>query len=184
MRRIIKDERLLGPKPKFDETPEWRRTVHQVLRLSERGQSEEQIINKLKLDTHVVRRILEDDEIKDKYAKTLFDKKVPTIQQIIGSSLSVINHVMVNLVNDEYYRDTMVKNLNDVKMLKDLVKDLNILLRLEFNQSTQNVAVSGGGQKYEQTRVAIQELKKIDQVFEYPDLPELPSSKIEGENGD
>lgn len=171
---------FLNPKNSQDETPEWRRAVNEVYRLSAKGKTETEIVTKTKLDVHLVKRILEDDSIADKHARRIYADKVPTIEKIIGSSLHVLNKTMGEIATKESMRKKMIRNVKDLELLKNVVKDLNILLRLELDKSTENVAIGGSvnhAHTYEQTRVAIQELRKVDPVFDYPELPEPPKKE-------
>lgn len=166
---------FLNPKNSEDETPEWRRAVNEVYRLSAKGKTDVEITAKTKLDMHLVKRILEDDTIADKHARRMYSEKIPTIEKIIGSSLHVLNKTMGEIATKETVRKKMIRNVKDLELLKNVVKDLNILLRLELDKSTENVAIQGKvSHSYQETRAAIQELKKIDPVFDYPELPEPP----------
>lgn len=168
---------FLNPKNSEDETPEWRRAVNEVYRLSAKGKTETEIVTKTKLDVHLVKRILEDDTIADKHARRMYSEKIPTIEKIIGSSLHVLNKTMGEIATKETVRKKMIRNVKDLELLKNVVKDLNILLRLELDKSTENVAIQGKvAHSYQDTRVALQELKKIDPVFgdSYPELPPPP----------
>lgn len=166
---------FLNPKNSVDETPEWRRAVNEVYRQSAKGRSEDQIVASTKLDVHLVKRILEDDTIADKHARRMYSDKIPTIEKIIGSSLHVLNKTMGEIATKETVRKKMIRNVKDLELLKNVVKDLNILLRLELDKSTENVAIQGKvSHSYQETRAAIQELKKIDPVFDYPELPAPP----------
>lgn len=62
-------------------------------------------------------------------------------------------------------------SLIEVKNLASIGVDLNEMLRLEMGQSTQNIEVVQ--YSYNETKVMLEDLKKIDPVFEYPELDDV-----------
>ena len=164
------------PRLRFDRTPEWRTLVEKAFKLKEQGMDVEHIATTLKADPHAVMRILEDENEAKQYATRTWNEKIPTIKNIIGLSLNALNETLKDIAVDDSLRKIMLAKVSDIAQLTKVVVDLNMLLRLELNQSTENKAISHQ-HSYEQTRVALQELKKVDPIFEYTALPE---KKIDG----
>lgn len=155
---------------KLSETPGWRDVVKKVQKLNASGMTEDAIFDVVRTDRHVIRKILKDEALAEKYAADVFAAKVPKIQEIISLSLESIHQTLKDIATNEDVRREMIKRASDVGALVKAVTDLNTLLRLELGKSTQNVEVHN--HSYQKTREAIQELKKVDPVFDYPELPE------------
>lgn len=155
-----------GRKPKWQDAPDWKKQVNTVLACRERGLEEDQIIALTQYDPHAIRRIIEDETIAEERAKKNFAEKVPVIKDIVGMSLEVIRETLKEMCADPEFRRQMVENAKALTSLTGVIKDLNELLRLDQGQSTANVAMESRG--YQETRIAIQNLKTLDPVFEYP----------------
>lgn len=175
---------VVVPKKRYswERTNEWHRTVDRVFAAKDRGQTEAQMAVKLRLDKSLVKRILEDDAIADERARRQFDEKMPTMQNIISLSLKTLNRSLQEISESDEMRSLMVRNMKDLVALKDLVKDLQTLTRLELGQSTQNIEQHVHAHTYQETREIIQDLQKKDPVFTYPELPAPPEDK-EGDVG-
>ena len=150
---------------RWEETPEWRKTVDRVMKCRDKGLSLESIVAIVKEDKHAVKRIIEDDDIAQERAELAFENKVPTINNIINLSLACINDTLKDMAACEELRRRMLGRVSDISLLAKTVESLNMLLRLELGKSTQNVAVKNS---YQQTRQVLQEIAKVDPVFEYP----------------
>lgn len=153
----------------WEKTPEWQRTVDRVLKCKEKGLEMDAIVAIVGEDKHAVKRIIEDEELADERAREEFDRKIPTIQNIISLSLGAINDTLKDMAVDDELRKRMLGKVSDVALLVKAVESLNTLLRLELGKSTQNIAVKNS---YQQTREVLQEIAKVDPVFDYPTLPE------------
>ena len=103
------------------------------------------------------------DAIQDQIIEEVMEDKVPLLKDIVGLSLTHIKEFLSENPN------AVPDNIQDAKALSSLAKDLNDLCRLESGLSTQNVEIV----KYSitQTQHIFEELKQIDPVFEYPELP-------------
>lgn len=162
-------------------TPAWRQAAKRILTLKGSGFSEAQISKLTDANIDFVRKVVSDDEIADEISVEIYEKKIPTMQEIINLSLHSINQTIKEMAADESLRKVMLGSMKDVALLTKVVSDLNTLVRLELGQSTQNVEVHQHTHTYQETREAIQELKKIDPVFDYPELPPpKEDEKVEG----
>lgn len=149
---------------KWQKSPEWQKQVRQVLALKEKGFEESDICAVTDIEDFTVRRILEDEESNKSLIRKHWEEKIPTIRDIIGLGLNGIKECLTEL-QDPDIRRVMIKEAKDLAALTKVVTDLNMLLRLEENKSTQNVAVNRTN--YGETRVVLQNLAKVDPVFQY-----------------
>lgn len=171
-----KKNQLLSPRGSLNKDPEWKRVVDRVLFLKHKGYTQDQILSLVEADKHAVLRILEDEAIADERARLEWDKKIPTIKEIMSCCLSTVRDEMLRISSDKDYRSMMIRGVRDVALLTNMARDLNTLLRLELGQSTENVSIKQSvTHSYQQTRAVIQDLKKVDPVFDYPELPPPPS---------
>lgn len=161
--------------PAWQQSPEWRKKVDTVNKLKCAGYGEEQIAAVTLYPPIEVRRIIEDDLEAQKYAKSNFDQQLPVMKDIVGMGLKAIQDALKELLIDPELRRRALGRICDVKDLTKIVVELNSLIRLDQGQSTQNIAVSRNN--YQETRVILQELKKIDPVFSYPELPDVLAPK-------
>lgn len=99
----------------------------------------------------------------------LFKDKVPALKKIVEDSLAALGEALAEL-RDPEIRAKILCDAKSMKALAGVVADMNGLLRLELGQSTENVQQVS--YSYQQIRVGLQELAKMDPVFEYPKLPE------------
>ena len=160
-------------KPKLDKNwelaPEWQKKVHTVMNLKEKGFDEQQIQMVTQYEPIEVRRIVQDEKVALAVAKENFKSKIPVIKDIVGMGLDAIRETLKAL-GDPEVRATMLANVRDVATLTKVVTDLNTLLRLEQGQSTENISTVS--HSFQETRMVLQDLKKKDPVFDYPELPE------------
>lgn len=162
-------------KLKWDKTREWKKVVDRVLDLKERGKPIEYIVEKTRADVSIVRRILEDENFAEMRAKEVFERKVPVLQDILGLGLACLNTTLKEMANSDEVRKQYLGSVSDIHKLAATLKEVNTLIRLELGESTQNISLKQHTtHSYQDTRVAIQELKKIDPVFDYPELPSPP----------
>lgn len=139
------------------------------MKCKEKGMELNTIVALVGEDKSAVKRIIEDEEIADERARNTFTTKIPTINNIINLSLNAINATLKDMAVDDELRQKMLSKVSDVALLVKAVESLNTLLRLELGKSTQNIEVKNS---YQQTRKVLQEIAKVDPVFEYPELPE------------
>jgi len=158
--------------PHFRETPEWQRNVSTVLALKKRGMTEDQICVLTQIEQSRVGRILEEEEVNKAIIRDQWEQKVPVMRDIIGMGLNGIKETLKEMADPEV-RKAMIRGIPDLAALTKIVEQLNMLLRLEEGKSTQNIATQ---HTYHETRVALQELSKIDPVFEYTKA--LPPVKV------
>lgn len=110
-------------------------------------------------------------EVKEEVLKD----KVPILKEIVGTSLTAVQEYLVELgANKERLHSLSV---SEMKGLADVAKSLNELLRLELGQSTQNVQVVQ--YSFNEAKVMLEDLRKIDPVFEYPALDHEESEKAD-----
>lgn len=156
------------PKIHWKETPEWQDQVRKVLKLKETGFDVEQTVEITQLEPMRVRRILEEEEVNCEIIKKQWEEKVPLMRDIIGMGLNGIREVLKEMADPEI-RSKMIRHVADLKALTGIVESLNILLRLEEGKSTQNVSTIT--RSYQDTRVVLEGLAKVDPVFSYPQIP-------------
>lgn len=162
----------------WDKKPEWLRTVNKVAICKEKGMSMEDTAVVLKEDFHAVKRIYEDEKLAENMATQYYNEKIPVIENIVGFGLVALERSLKDLVTNESLRKEVLKTPKDVSLLVTAIKDLNTLLRLELGKSTLNIA-SSTIHTYQQTREAVQELSKMDGVFDWPELPAPPAAEGE-----
>jgi len=154
------------PEVHWKETPEWQRNVRSVLKLKERGFELSQISAVSNLEIMTVNRIIEEEEVNQSIIKSIWSKKIPVMQDIVGMGLDGIRETLKDM-SDPEVRRTMIGSVQDLTALTRVVESLNMLLRLEEGKSTANVA-NKYTHSYIETRAALQELSKVDPVFDYP----------------
>lgn len=171
-----KDPLFIPEKGDTERSRDWRLLVEKVQKCKEQGLPEHMIVNLVKTNTTIVKRILEDDKMADEAAREVFEKKIPTIKNIQMLSLGLINQTLKDMACDDELRKTMISKISDLGVLTKVISDLNTLMRLDLGQSTQNVVVHQ--HSYQETRELLQELKKKDPVFDYPELPEAKEPNV------
>ncbi len=113
--------------------------------------------------------------LKQEIKQEVLSEKVPALKNIVGLSLQVVQDYLSNLAVDKIKQSTLT--VKEVRDISGIAKDLNELLRLELGQSTQNVEVVQ--YSYQQTQVVLQDLKKIDPVFDYPELIDVSEQETD-----
>ena len=157
--------------PNWQETPEWVEQVKRVKSLQEKGFAEDMIATLTEYPAIQVKRICEDENIAKARAKENYLQKIPIMKEIIGMGLEGIREFLKELILDPDKRKEAIKTVAQANTLKTLISDLEMLVRLEEGKSTANLAVQQN-HNFQQTREAIQNLRKLDPVFDYPELPE------------
>lgn len=160
-------------KKNWEQSPEWMEKINIVTKCQAMGYSPEQIAAVAKIPDMEVRRILEDEIVACRVAAKNFQEKIPVIKEILGLSLDGLRERLKDLVDPEK-RKELLPNMGAMAALTRILVDLNGLLRLEQGQSTENIATVSSS--YKETRIMLQDLRKVDPVFEYPELPEATPS--------
>ena len=163
----------------WENNPEWQRKIKLVLSFKSRGYDENQIAIQAGIPPMEVRRIYNDEAIVKAAALKAYNEMVPVIRETVGLGLDAIREGLKEMVLDPDFRAKHLSRLSDYNMLVTVVEKLNGILRLEEDKSTVNVASNITRRTYQETRQAIQELKKIDPVFDYPKLPEQVTEAID-----
>ncbi len=157
----------------WQQTPEWIEQVRKVKDLQEQGYDEKFIAIATDYPAIEIKRICEDENIAKARAQENYLQKIPMMKEIIGMGLEGIREFLKELILDGDKRREAIKTVAQANTLKSLITDLEMLVRLEEGKTTANIAVAHGDiNTYQKTREAIQELKKVDKVFDYPELPE------------
>ncbi len=168
--------------PYWKDTPEWKRQVNAVLRLKEKGYDEQKIIAVSQFEPMVVRRIFEEEEVNRDLIKQNWEQKEPVMRDIVGMGLNGIKEALKEMVDPEVRRH-MVKSVKDLSDLTKVVESINMLLRLEEGKSTANIS-SKHTHTVKETRNVLQELSKIDPVFDYSGVTnKLPEVVIKDDDG-
>lgn len=107
--------------------------------------------------------------IKQEVKNEIFRDKVPLLKDIVNLSLNSVKEFLTELAQTPERLHAL--SLIEVKNLASIGVDLNEMLRLEMGQSTQNIEVVQ--YSYNETKVMLEDLKKIDPVFEYPELDDV-----------
>lgn len=105
---------------------------------------------------------------KDLYVQVYKDK-APVLENIVQLTLTNIQEFLVALSADEEKKRNLT--VRDIKDLATISTHLNEVLRLELGKSTQKVEVAQ--YSYNKVQVVLDDLRKIDPVFEYPLLQEV-----------
>lgn len=168
----MKQPKSKKPEPNWQQKPEWLEQVKKVKSLQEKGYDEKFIANVTDYPPIEIKRICEDEQIAQARAKENYLQKIPIMKEIIGMGLEGIREFLKELILDPEKRTEAIKTVAQANTLKSLITDLEMLVRLEEGKSTANLAVNQN-HSFQQTREAIQQLRKIDPVFDYPQLPEV-----------
>lgn len=154
----------------FQETETWRDSVTKVLKATEAGFDAEQIIQVTGIDPLVVRRVIEEEQAHGQVAIQNFKNKIPLMKEIVGLGLDAIKASLIDMQDPEV-RQNMLKRPADLSALTNVITGLNTLLRLEQNQSTENVAINT--RSLQDTRMLLHQLKTMDPIFgdSYPEAP-------------
>ena len=165
--------------PYWESRPAWLVKVDKVMKLRSRGFEDESQISALTdVPTIEVKRIIEDENTAKAIAIKNYKEKIPVMEDIAGLGLDILRESLKELMDPEF-RTRMITKISDIAALKNVIQDISMLVRLEKGQSTNNMAVET--RSYQETRKIIQDLRKIDPVFSYPEIPEgvppLPEDK-------
>jgi hypothetical protein len=164
-------------KKKVDKNQIWEQKIALVLKGKLAGMSVNQMIAQFEIPERTIIRIMAEDEFKkgmkrveaEVVRETLKDK-LASLEEVASLSLSQIIETLKEIKENPEYKALMITGVRDLAALGKLATDMNTLLRLELGKSTQNVSTVS--RNYQETRVVLQDLKKKDPVFEYPELPE------------
>lgn len=110
--------------------------------------------------------IIESKKFQSEVKEEVLKDKVPILKEIVGTSLTAVQEYLVELGTNKERLHSL--SVSEMKGLADVAKSLNELLRLELGQSTQNVQVVQ--YSFNEAKVMLEDLRKIDPVFEYPAL--------------
>jgi hypothetical protein len=111
------------------------------------------------------------DHKKELYEK-VYKEKIPLVESIVGLSLTNLQTYLENL--SQHPEQLFSLSPRDASSLAAMAIKLNEMLRLELGKSTQNIDVNvTAKQSLEVTVNALQKLKAVDPVFEYPEMPAL-----------
>lgn len=122
----------------------------------------EEIVKMTGIDNQRVAVIVKDESINNAVARQNFQNKVPLIKDIVGLGLDVMKDTLKAL-QDSKVRTRMIRRPSDLAALMSVINGLNIMLRLDQNQSTENTSTVN--RTFQQTKVMLQELKTLDPVF-------------------
>lgn len=148
--------------------------VEQILFLTDKGFALDKIASATQMNPLEVQRIVEE---RATYKRSLVDnykKKLPTLKEAIAIGIDGIRDRLEEMLKPTSRLETL-KKISDVRNLVAIIKELNELVRLEQEQSTENIRAET--RSYSTTRHVIQELQKMDPVFAYPDLPKADDAK-------
>lgn len=160
-------ENLPAPSP-----PQDAEDISRVVEMAMDGFSVQEIIRETGFPAPYVRNLIKKAELEGKVKDAISEikaeiikDKVPILKDIAAHTL---NGVLEFVQTDLSSKITCIK---DAKDLVDMVGKLNEMIRLDEGKSTQNIGISATVTTYTQTREVIEQLKKYDPVFEYPELP-------------
>lgn len=160
----------------LDERPEWKQKVDRVHKLVAQGFTEDQITSLTLYPKMEVDRIISEERYAKEIAEKNYQTKIPVMREIIGGGLEVLN-AAIKEMHDPEVRRKMIPGVGQMAALKNIIQDLEMLIRLNEGKTTANVGVVQ--RRYSETRTVIQDLRKIDPVFEYPELPNIPEEKVD-----
>ena len=126
----------------------------------------------------VKKRFLDDrmEELQNKIKQEVYEDKIPLLKDIVGMSLQQVKESLQELAKDPERKAKM--SIRDIRDLAGVGRELNDLLRLELGQSTENIAVKTVTHSHQSMHVLLEDLRKMDPVFEYPKL-EAPKNEQE-----
>jgi flagellin-specific chaperone FliS len=133
--------------------------------MKENGYEESEICVVTDIPDYTVKRILEDEEENKEIIKANWENKVPVMREIISMGLDGIKEAFKEMADPDIRR-AMIEKVSDLAALTKIVTDLNMLLRLEEGKSTQNIDMNR--KSFQETRVVLQNLARVDPVFNYP----------------
>lgn len=96
-------------------------------------------------------------QIRTKITEELFKEKIPMMKNIVGVSL----HGILN-----FLKDFEPSTIDEARALALVFKDIQMMLRLDMGQSTENIAVQhSGAYTIEQTQKLLVDLQTKDKIF-------------------
>jgi hypothetical protein len=104
--------------------------------------------------------------------KDVYRRKLPLIKEIVGLTLEGVKEAVQGVIEDkERLRSFSPREIRDLTMV---AAELNNILRLETGQSTQNISNKTHITETtsQSVSVILKDLKEIDPVFEYPEVPD------------
>lgn len=156
--------------PAWQEKSDWQEKVKKVNVMKKAGYSEDLIANVIQVPTMEVTRIIEDEERTRALATENYKQKIPKMKDIIGYGIEMLTKSLHELVQDDAKRKELLATVGDLVKMKDLIKDMELLVRLSENKSTNNLAIAANA------RETIEAVKALDPVFSYPELPPPPDN--------
>ncbi len=174
------------PAPVTDQDVKDREILKKWHRYAGLGLNSTGIINRLSLEfnlpterIHMVAKKANLVEESKKFQKEIKEEvlrdKVPLLKEIVDVSLSSVKEYLVELGQNKERLHSLA--VSEMKSIADVAKSLNELLRLELGQSTQNVQVVQ--YSFNEAKVMLEDLRKIDPVFEYPALEDDKSKETD-----
>lgn len=151
--------------PSWQEGAAWQEKVKKVNIMMKAGYSEELIASVIEAPPMEIRRIIEDEQSTRALATKNYQEKIPKMKDIVGMGIELLTETMKELVQDDLKRQMLLQSVGDLVKMKDLIKDMELLVRLSENKSTNNLAIAATA------RETIEAVKALDPVFSYPELP-------------
>lgn len=108
--------------------------------------------------------------VREEFKQELYKERLPLAEQIIGLSMTGLRDRLHQIVTDPDQLKQLT--IQDLKSLKDIGTGVNEFLRLELGKSTENVEINTYTHK--NLQVVIQDLSKVDKVFNFEKIKELP----------
>jgi len=111
-------------------------------------------------------------EIARQVKDEIYKDKIPLLKGIIGLSLETIHHFLADLHQDPLRKALLT--ISEVQGLASIASDLNGLVRLEEGKTTANIGIEANvDHNHTVTISALQKLKELDPVMEYPEMPSI-----------
>ena len=131
------------------------------------------VMNKVGVTERAAERIIakhfakeEGKKQRREYADEIYKEKIPIAKAVVAMSLDKLCAFVNNCT---------VETFEDAKALSKIASDMNVLLRLELGQSTNNVEVITRTEKSVQTLLG--ELKEVDPFVNYTEITDVPTQK-------
>ena len=129
----------------------------------------------VKKDTKTIRKIIDDEEYCAERDRETYRDKVPMMEEIVNLSLSAMNKTLKDITVDDSIRKQMISKVSDLALLAKTVSSINLMLRLELDKSTENVATKVS---YQEAEAALKEMSKVDPVFSYTQQIASPAAEV------
>lgn len=109
------------------------------------------------------------DKMIQEIKEEVYGPKIPILKEIVDMTLEQVRDALVLLGQDQERKSKF--SPRDIRDLASVGRELNELMRLEMGQSTQNInKVTSSTQN---VHVLLEDLRKIDPIFEYPETIEM-----------